>query len=129
LVAAAGERGGAAALRKVFEPARAASERNIVGHICTISSGKVDGTFGTATISDGGAACCSRRVRKDNKLTEGDRPCSCSGTRRTRPSRSSRSTADAHEVEALKDPATARSVIESRVKGALIPLQGALISG
>jgi len=103
---------------KVFTPARAASRRDIVGHICTITSGKVDAGFGTATVSDGGAGLLLNVVcDKDNELTEGDRAVIIQWDERNQafevepvdwlmPA----------ELEALKDPHSAKSVIASRVK-------------
>jgi hypothetical protein len=103
---------------KVFEPARAASRKDIIGHICTISSGKVNGTFGTATISDGGAGLLLNVVcGRDNKLTEGDRAVIIQWDEGN--SAFEVEPVDwlsAGEMEALKDPAQARSVIDSRVK-------------
>lgn len=103
---------------KVFEPARAASRKDIVGHICTISSGKVDATFGTATISDGGPGLLLNVVcGKDNQLTEGDRAVIVQWDEQN--AAFEVEPVDwllPQELEALKDPATARSVIESRVK-------------
>ncbi len=103
---------------KVFEPARAATRKDVVGHICTITSGKVDGGFGTATVSDSGPGLLLNVVcGKDNKLTEGDRAVIIQWDEQNQ----------AFEVEpvdwlmpgeleALKDPHSAKSVIASRVK-------------
>lgn len=105
-------------LAKVFEPARAARRRDVVGHICTITSGKVDAGFGTATISDGGPGLLLNVVcDKANQLTEGDRAVIIQWDERNHafevepvdwlmPA----------ELEALKDPHSAKSVIASRVK-------------
>lgn len=103
---------------KVFTPAKVASRKDVVGHICTISSTKVNATFGTATISDGGAGLLLNVIcAKDNKLTEGDRAVIIEWDEAAQ-------AFDVepvdwlmpHEVEALKDPESARSVIASRVK-------------
>jgi hypothetical protein len=103
---------------RVFEPARAASRQDIVGHICTITSGKVNAGFGTATLADGGAGLLLSVVcAKDNRLADGDRAVIVQWDEAAQ-------AFDVepvdwlmpHEVEALKDPATARSVISSRVK-------------
>lgn len=103
---------------KVFEPAAVASRKDVVGHICTISSGKVNATFGTATISDGGPGLLLNVVcDRANTLTDGDRAVIVQWDEGAQafevepvdwlsPS----------ELEALKDPAQARTVIASRVK-------------
>jgi hypothetical protein len=48
--------------------------RDAVGQVCVITSGKVDATFGTATVADGGAGLnVLVRCEKPNQLKKGER--------------------------------------------------------
>lgn len=62
-------------LRRIFVSADAPDRRSaILGRVCTISSGKVDGRFGQATMSDGGAGLILNvSCDRPNQLAKGDR--------------------------------------------------------
>lgn len=95
-----------------------ARRRDSLGQLCVITSGRVDGSFGTAHIDDGGAGLNVHVVcHKPNELKKGDRAILVE--------------LDAHkgvyevepvdwllpqEIEALKDPALAAQVLSNRVR-------------
>lgn len=97
---------------------RPTRRRDAVGQVCVITSGKVDGQFGTATVADGGAGLnVLVRCARENQLKKGDRAVVVDF--------------DEHhnlydiepldwllpeEVAALDDPARAERVISSRIR-------------
>lgn len=105
-------------LAKVFEPARVVSRRDVVGHICTISSTCVTAQFGTATLADGGAGLLLNVVcSKDNTLRDGDRAVVLQWDEGTQAFEVEPvDWLSPRELEALNDASTAASVISSRVK-------------
>ena len=103
---------------KIFDTAKPASREDVVGKLCTISSGKVEANFGTAIVDDGGAGLNVHVVcSKKNTLKKGDRALLLSFD-------AEREVYDVEpldwlepaEQEALKDPARASSVIATRIK-------------
>lgn len=61
-------------LRKVFNVTEGKSNRDYIGHSCTITTGHVDAGFGQATIEDGGTVLViSVRCDLKGKLARGDR--------------------------------------------------------
>lgn len=103
---------------KALAQARPARRRDVLGQICTITSGRVDAGFGTAVVDDGGAginvmvACA-----KPNTLKKGDRALLVDFDR-------SKDVYDVEpidwllpeEVKALEDPSRAASVLSTRVR-------------
>jgi len=97
---------------------RPARSRDSVGQICTITSGRVDASFGTASVDDGGAGLNVHVVcRKENTLKKGDRAILVDFD-------SSKNVYEIEpvdwllpqEIEALNDPARSAQVISSRVR-------------
>jgi hypothetical protein len=63
-----------APFRKLFEPQRQITRQDLVGKIVRVSTGRVDGAFGTATADDGGAGLIVQvRCDADNDLGRGDK--------------------------------------------------------
>lgn len=61
-------------LRQVFNITEGKSNRDYIGHSCTITTGHVDGGFGQATIEDGGTVLViSVRCDHKSKLARGER--------------------------------------------------------
>lgn len=61
-------------LGKVFEVTEGKFNRDYIGHSCTLTTGRVDASFGQATIEDGGTVLViAVRCDQDNKLVRGDR--------------------------------------------------------
>lgn len=61
-------------LRKVFNVTEGKSNRDYIGHSCTITTGHVDAGFGQATIEDGGTVLViAVRCDHKSKLARGDR--------------------------------------------------------
>lgn len=103
---------------KAMAQARPARRRDALGQVCTITSGRVDGTFGTAMVDDGGAGLNVMVVcAKPNTLKKGDRALLVDFDKAK----------DTYEIEpvdwllpeelkALDDPERAASVLSSRVR-------------
>ena len=61
-------------LGRALDADRPARRRDSLGHVCTITSGKVDATFGTAQVDDGGAGLNVHVIcPRPNTLKKGDR--------------------------------------------------------
>jgi hypothetical protein len=105
-------------LRPIFTTARPASREDVVGKLCTVTSGKVEGDFGTATIDDGGAGLNVHVVcNKANTLKKGDRALLVAfDAAREVYELEPLDWLEPAEQEALKDPARAAGVIASRIK-------------
>lgn len=114
--------GGAAVLLRplgrALNQSKPARRRDALGQLCVITSGRVDGTFGTAHIDDGGAGLNVHVVcHKPNELKKGDRAILIEldaerGVYEVEP-------IDwllPQEIEALKDPALAAQVLSNRVR-------------
>jgi hypothetical protein len=105
-------------LNKALSQSRPARRRDSLGQICTITSGKVDATFGTAHVDDGAAGLNVHVVcSKANTLKKGDRAIlvdfdAAKETYEIEP-------VDwllPQELEALNDPTRAAQVISGRVR-------------
>lgn len=105
-------------LGKALNQSRPARRRDSLGQICVITSGRVDGTFGTAHIDDGSAGLNVHVVcHKPNELKKGDRAILIEldaekGVYEVEP-------VDwllPREIEALKDPGLAAQVLSNRVR-------------
>ncbi|MEW6434569.1 MAG: hypothetical protein AB1730_23970 [Myxococcota bacterium] len=103
---------------KAMAQARPARRRDVLGQICTITSGKVDAGFGTAVVDDGGAGINVMVVcGKPNSLKKGDRALLVDFDR-------SKDTYEIEpidwllpeEIQALEDPTRAASVLSTRVR-------------
>lgn len=98
--------------------AKPARQRDVLGHVCTLTSGRVDAAFGTATVDDGGAGLNVHVVcRKPNALKKGDKALLVEFD----PSKETYEIEPIdwllpEETEALKDPLRAHSVIASRIR-------------
>ena len=103
---------------KIFNTAPPASHHDMVGKLCTISSGKVEATFGTATIDDGAAGLNVHVVcGKPNTLKKGDRALLLSfDAQRELYEVEPLDWLEPAEQEALKDPARSQSVIANKIK-------------
>lgn len=105
-------------LVKAFESAAPQRRHHFIGKVCEITSGKVDGKFGTATVSDGGAGLNLNVIcEKANQLKKGDRALIVGFDEK----------ADHWEIEpldwlepqeldALKDPEKVGQVLSSRMR-------------
>jgi hypothetical protein len=105
-------------LGKALDADRPARRRDSLGHVCTITSGKVDASFGTAQVEDGGAGLNVHIVcPKPNTLKKGDRALLVEFD----------AAKDVYEVEpidwllpqeieALNDPTRAAQIISGRVR-------------
>lgn len=61
-------------LRKVFNISEGKSNRDYIGHVCVVTTGRVDAGFGQATIEDGGTVLViAVRCDQESKLARGDR--------------------------------------------------------
>ncbi len=105
-------------LGKALDQDKPARRRDSLGQICTITSGKVDATFGTAQVDDGAAGLNVHVVcSKANTLKKGDRALlidfdPVKDTYEIEP-------VDwllPQEIEALNDPARAAQIISGRVR-------------
>ncbi len=105
-------------LGKALNQNNPARRRDSLGQLCVITSGRVDATFGTAHIDDGGAGLNVHVVcHKANTLKKGDRAIlveldAGKGVYEVEP-------VDwllPQEIEALKDPALAAQVLSNRVR-------------
>lgn len=105
-------------LVKAFHSAPPQRRHHFIGKVCEVTSGKVDGRFGTATVRDGGAGlnlnvACGR----DNQLKKGDSALiidfdDATETWQVEPM----DWLEPGEVELLKNPETAERVISSRMR-------------
>ena len=105
-------------LGKALDASKPARRRDSLGQICTITSGRVDATFGTASVADGAAGLNVHVVcPKANTLKKGDRALLVDFD----------ATKDVYEIEpvdwllpqeieALNDPARAAQIISGRVR-------------
>lgn len=105
-------------LGKALDAERPARRRDSLGHVCTITSGKVDATFGTALVDDGAAGLNVHVVcPKANTLKKGDRALlvefdAVKEVYEVEP-------IDwllPQEIEALNDPTRAAQIISGRVR-------------
>jgi hypothetical protein len=105
-------------LGKALNQDKPARRRDSIGQICTITSGKVDASFGTASVDDGGAGLNVHVVcPKANTLKKGDRAIlidfdAAKDTYEIEP-------VDwlmPQEIEALNDPARAAQILSGRVR-------------
>ena len=105
-------------LGKALDASRPARRRDSLGQICTITSGRVDATFGTAQVDDGAAGLNVHVVcPKANTLKKGDRALlidfdAAKDTYEIEP-------VDwllPQEIEALNDPARAAQIISGRIR-------------
>jgi hypothetical protein len=103
-------------LRPMFAVQHAPRRSELMGRVCVIASGNVDGKFGHATFEDGGAGLLLNVVcDKDNQLTRGEKALILAYD----------AARDAYEVEPvdwllpqelehLKDPLTAAALVRDR---------------
>ncbi len=105
-------------LGKALDQNKPARRRDSLGQICTITSGKVDATFGTAQVDDGAAGLNVHVIcPKANTLKKGDRAIlvdfdAAKDTYEIEP-------VDwllPQEIEALNDPTRAAQIISGRVR-------------
>jgi hypothetical protein len=105
-------------LGKALNASKPAHSRDSVGQICTITSGKVDATFGTAHVEDGAAGLNVHVVcARQNTLKKGDRAILVDFD-------AGKNVYEIdpidwllpEEIEALNDPTRAAQVISSRVR-------------
>lgn len=105
-------------LGKALNQNKPARRRDSLGQICTITSGRVDSTFGTAQVEDGAAGLNVHVIcPKTNTLKKGDRAIlvdfdAAKDTYEIEP-------IDwllPQEIEALNDPARAAQIISGRVR-------------
>jgi hypothetical protein len=105
-------------LRPLFTTQQAPRRSELMGRVCVIASGRVDGRFGSATLEDGGAGLLLHVVcDKDNTLKRGERALVLAYD----------AARDAYEVEPvdwllpeelehLKDPLSAATLARDRVR-------------
>jgi hypothetical protein len=105
-------------LVKAFHSAPPARRHHFIGKVCEITSGRVDGTFGTATVGDGGAGLNLHVVcEKANGLKKGDKALiigfdDATETWEIEPM----DWLEPQEIEALNDPQRVGQVISSRMR-------------
>ncbi len=105
-------------LGKALDQSRPARRRDSLGQICTITSGRVDATFGTAQVDDGAAGLNVHVIcPKANTLKKGDRAIlvdfdSAQDTYEIEPI----DWLMPQEIEALNDPTRAAQIISGRVR-------------
>ena len=105
-------------LGKALDAERPARRRDSLGHVCTITSGKVDATFGTALVDDGAAGLNVHVVcPRANTLKKGDRALLVEFD----PAREVYEVEPIdwllpQEIEALNDPTRAAQIISGRVR-------------
>lgn len=105
-------------LVKAFHSAPPARRHHFIGKVCEITSGRVDGTFGTATVGDGGAGLNLHVVcEKANGLKKGDKALiigfdDSTETWEIEPM----DWLEPQELEALNDPERIGQVISSRMR-------------
>ncbi|MEW5738715.1 MAG: hypothetical protein AB1938_07295 [Myxococcota bacterium] len=103
---------------KAMAQARPARRRDVLGQVCTITSGKVDAGFGTAVVDDGGAGLNVMVVcGKQNSLKKGDRALLVDFD----PAKEIYEVEPVdwllpEELKALEDPQRAGTVLSSRVR-------------
>lgn len=105
-------------LRRVFGSGEGRRRSQLVGHVCSVTSAKVDAGFGTAEVVDGGAAIAVHVVcHKQNSLKKGDRALLIAYD-------AEQDVYDAepldflepHELKALEDPEARSRVLSGRIK-------------
>lgn len=105
-------------LVKAFHSAPPARRHHFIGKVCEITSGRVDGAFGTATVGDGGAGLNLHVVcEKANGLKKGDKALiigfdDSTETWEIEPM----DWLEPQELEALNDPERIGQVISSRMR-------------
>ena len=105
-------------LGKALNQDKPARRRDSIGQICTITSGKVDATFGTASVDDGAAGLNVHVVcAKANTLKKGDRAILIDFD----PAKDTYEIEPVdwlmpQEIEALNDPTRAAQIISGRVR-------------
>lgn len=105
-------------LGKALNQDRPARRRDAIGQICTITSGKVDASFGTASVDDGAAGLNVHVVcPKANTLKKGDRAILIDFD----PAKDTYEIEPVdwlmpQEIEALNDPARAAQILSGRVR-------------
>lgn len=105
-------------LVKAFTSERPQRRNDFIGKVCEITSGRVDGAFGTATVSDGGAGLNLHvACEKANQLKKGDKALiigfdDATETWEIEPL----DWLEPQEVELLNDPTRIGQVISSRMR-------------
>ena len=105
-------------LGKALDASRPPRRRDSLGQICTITSGRVDATFGTAQVDDGAAGLNVHVIcSKANTLKKGDRALLVDFD----PAKDTYEIEPVdwllpQEIEALNDPARAAQIISGRVR-------------
>jgi hypothetical protein len=105
-------------MAKLFQAPRPASRNDVIGKLCTISSGKVEANFGTAIVDDGAAGLNVHVVcNKQNTLKKGERALLLSfDSQREVYEVEPLDWLEPAEQEALKDPARAQGVIANKIR-------------
>mgnify|MGYP000928073763 CR=1 FL=1 len=105
-------------LVKAFTSERPQRRHDFIGKVCEITSGRVDGKFGTATVSDGGAGLNLHvACEKANQLKKGDKALIFNDTDATETWEIEPiDWLEPQEVEMLNDPARVGQVISSRMR-------------
>lgn len=105
-------------LVKAFTSAPPARRHHFIGKVCEVTSGRVDGGFGTATVGDGGAGLNLHVVcAKANQLKKGDRALIVDFDEKTETWEIEPiDWLEPQELEALKDPERVSQVISSRLR-------------
>lgn len=105
-------------LVKAFHSAPPQRRHHFIGKVCEITSGRVDGGFGTATVSDGGAGLNLNVVcGRDNGLKKGDRALIVDfDDERETWEIEPLDWLEPQELEALKDPERVGQVITARMR-------------
>lgn len=105
-------------LGKALDQAKPARRKDYLGHLCTVTSGKVDSSFGTAQVDDGAAGLNVHVVcPKANGLKKGDRALLVDFD----PSKDVYQIEPVdwlmpEEIEALNDPSRVAQIISGRIK-------------
>jgi hypothetical protein len=105
-------------LVKAFHSAPPARRHHFIGKVCEITSGRVDGGFGTATVGDGGAGLNLHVVcEKANGLKKGDKALIIGFDESTETWEiEPMDWLEPQEIEALNDPERIGQVISSRMR-------------
>lgn len=103
---------------KAFTSEPPQRRHHFIGKICEITSGRVDASFGTATVSDGGAGLNLHvACEKANQLKKGDRALIVDFDEKTETwDIEPLDWLEPQELEALKDPARVDQVLSSRMR-------------